>query len=99
MGKPLLLLLILLLLLLLLPLPLVEESQEDEKMEGPKALDRPPDGSVSEPDLRRLLRSGRMLGGKGVLTEVEAWRKTGRDCCCGCCTVRGEGMAGDCLCD
>ena len=81
-----------LVLLLLAVVPLVEESQEEEKMEGPKALDRPPDGRVSEPDLRRLLRSGRMLGGKGVLTEVEAWRKRGRE-------DIGEGIAGECLCD
>ena len=36
---------------------LEEESHDEEKMDGPNAFDRPPVGSVSEPDLRRLLRS------------------------------------------
>ena len=36
---------------------LEEDSHDEEKMDGPNSFDRPPVGSVSEPDLRRLLRS------------------------------------------
>jgi len=35
----------------------VDDNQDDEKMEGPNGFVRPEDGKVSEPDLRRLLRS------------------------------------------
>ena len=49
-------------------------SQEDENIEGPKALLRPPVERVSEPERRRLLRS--------VAAEAEAmeaeWRRPGR---------------------
>ena len=40
-----------------LPPPLELESQDDEKMEGPKAFERPPLSKVSEPDLNLLCRS------------------------------------------
>lgn len=40
-----------------LPPPLAEDSQDEEKMDGPNALDSPPVGNVREPDLNRLLRS------------------------------------------
>jgi hypothetical protein len=49
------------------PPPRFVESQEEEKIEGPKALESPPVGSVSDPDLRRLWG-----------TEVLAWRMVGR---------------------
>ena len=68
--------------------PLLEDGIHGvEKRLGPKALERPPlvgilGGSVSEPDLRRLLRSGTpvvvaeaTMG--GATAVVVAWRKAG----------------------
>ena len=38
-----------------MPLPLEEDNHEDEKMEEPNALERPPDGRVSDSERKRLL--------------------------------------------
>ena len=35
----------------------LEDNQEDEKIEGPNALERPPAGRVKDPERKRLLRS------------------------------------------
>jgi hypothetical protein len=51
--------------------PLVEESHEEEKMEGPKALESPPVGRVSDPDRRRLLGSLAADDATEEATEVE----------------------------
>ena len=40
-----------------LPPPLELGSQDDEKMEGPKAFESPPLSKVSEPDLNLFCRS------------------------------------------
>jgi len=54
------------------PVPLVVDNQEEEKMEGPKALERPPVGKVKEPDLSRLFLSPTFAeGATGGATEVE----------------------------
>lgn len=47
----------------------MDDNQDDEKMEGPNGFVRPEDGKVSEPDLRRLLRSTIPIG---VLVVVAA---------------------------
>ena len=39
------------------PLLFLEDNHEDEKMEGPNALDSPPAGRVKDPERKRLLRS------------------------------------------
>lgn len=48
-------------------------------MEDPKAFERPAEGKVSDPDLRRLLRSVVAEEAAVDATEV-AWRKPGRAC-------------------
>jgi hypothetical protein len=40
-----------------IPLPFLEDSQEDENIDGPNALESPPAGRVRDPDRKRLLRS------------------------------------------
>ena len=55
----------------------VDDNHEEEKIEGPKALERPPEGNVREPDLRRLLRSVTAEVATVEATEV-AWRNVGR---------------------
>lgn len=40
-------------------------------MDGPKALESPPVGKVSDPDLRRLLRSDRAEEATEEATEAE----------------------------
>ena len=39
------------------PLLPLEDSHEEEKMEVPNALERPPAGRVKDPERKRLLRS------------------------------------------
>jgi hypothetical protein len=58
--------------------PPVDDSHEEEKMLGPKALDKLFVGSVvSEPDRRRLFRS--VIAGEATEEAMEAeWRKLGR---------------------
>jgi hypothetical protein len=56
---------------------LVEDNQEDEKIEGPNALESPPVGRVNDPDLRRLFRSVTVDEETGDAIEAE-WRKAGR---------------------
>jgi hypothetical protein len=51
--------------------PLVVDNQEEEKMEGPNALERPPVGKVKEPDLSRLFLSVTFVGATGGATDVE----------------------------
>ena len=51
--------------------PFLDESHEDEKMDGPNAFDNPPVGSVSEPDRRRLLRSVSADEATDEATEAE----------------------------
>jgi hypothetical protein len=55
------------------PVPelLFDESQEEEKMEEPNGFERPPLGSVNEPDLKRLFLSVRAGAGAGWTTVVE----------------------------
>jgi len=36
---------------------LADDNHDDEKIDGPNALESPAEGSVNEPDLKRLLRS------------------------------------------
>lgn len=58
------------------PAPLFD-NQEEENMDGPKALESPPLGSVSEPDRRRLLRSPPIVA-EGTDGAMElAWRREG----------------------
>lgn len=59
--------------------PFVVDNHEDEKMEGPNALESPPVGSVSDPDLSRLCLSVTLEGatGGGAATEVAEWRRPG----------------------
>lgn len=51
--------------------PFRDESHEVEKIELPNALDKPAEGRVNEPDLRRLLRSVRADEAAEDATEVE----------------------------
>ena len=51
--------------------PFLEESHDEEKMDGPNAFDNPPVGRVSEPDLRRLLRSVSAEEATDEATEAE----------------------------
>ena len=51
--------------------PFLDESHEEENMDGPNAFDSPLEGSVSEPDLRRLLRSVRADEATDEATEAE----------------------------
>jgi hypothetical protein len=71
----------------------VDDSQEDEKIDGPKALDNPPVGKVSDPDLSRLLRSFAADEATEEAIEAEC-RKPGRE---GAATVE-VGIAELCLC-
>ena len=49
----------------------LDNQVDDEKKDGPKALlDNPAAGRVSEPDLRRLLRSVSTGGAAAAATEV-----------------------------
>lgn len=56
------------------PDPLVEDNHDDEKIDGPKALERPAEGRVNEPDLKRLWRSEPTeveTGGGGGAIDVD----------------------------
>lgn len=54
------------------PAPVVVESQDEEKMDGPNALESPPVGRVKEPDLKRLCLSVDADGATGGATVVAA---------------------------
>jgi len=80
------------------PDPLAEDNHDDEKMDGPKALESPAEGSVSEPDLKRLLRSeptevGAADGGATDAEVVIECLIVGR-----VGTIRLGGTLGLCLC-
>jgi hypothetical protein len=61
-------------------------------MEGPKALESPPVGKVSDPDLSRLLRSVTAEEATDEATDAE-WRKLGRG---GLAVMLGVGAGRDC---
>ena len=52
------------------PGPFVDDNQDDEKIEGPNGFVKPEDGRVSEPDLRRLLRSTTPTGVPVVVAGI-----------------------------
>jgi hypothetical protein len=79
------------------PDPLAEDNHDDEKIDGPKALERPAEGRVREPDLKRLLRSEPtevwMGGGGAVDVDVIECLIVGR-----VGTTRLGGVLAFCLC-
>ena len=54
----------------------LDDNHDVEKIEDPNALDNPAAGKVSEPDLRRLLRSVTAVDAADVAI-VEVWRRFG----------------------